>query len=233
MISSRASRLCIIPARGGSKRFPGKNVVPFNGCPLIALSVRVAKDSGVFDRIVVTSDDPEALEIGRAEGAHVIQRSAALASDSAQVKDVCVQLIVELATSGYQPESFCVLLPTSPLRRVEDLQKSCEVMNSSALPDVVMSVCQARHPPQRALSIASDGLLTPFFGEENMIQGQRLVPLYFHDGLLLWCRTSSFVRSKSFFAGKVVPFEIPLERSVDIDYPIDLAWAEFLAKRSS
>ncbi len=220
--------LCIIPARGGSKRFPGKNTVLFDGKPLITHAIEVAKASGVFSAILVTSDDPEALKIARDNEVDIVhERSADLASDTAQLKTVCLSLLKEYPDY----DAFALLIPVSPLRTAEDIQKAYALLQSGDV-NTVFSVKQHLHPPQLAVAI-QDGYLKPFFESDNLKTAQQLENLYHHDGTVIFCKRESFLEEGEFYGSKVVPYEVPVERSVNIDEPIDLEWAEFLHGRQS
>jgi CMP-N-acetylneuraminic acid synthetase len=189
--------------------------------------VAVARSSGIFASVCVSSDDDEVLAVAREYGAdRVLRRTAALADDRAQVKDVCRQVLDELAADGATFDTFAVLLATSPLRTEDDLRTARRLLEQSGA-DSCMSVVAWAHPPQRALSIAS-GKVSPHFGGEQMQPAQALEPLYRHDGTIILSRTAAFVREPRFYGPNVVPYIVPPERSVDIDSPIDLAWAEFL-----
>ena len=217
--------LAIIPARGGSKRFPRKNMALLRGRPLVAYAIEAARASGVFGKIAVSSDAHDILEAARAIGADdCLARPADLAGDSAQVKDVCRDVLVSYAASGQHYAAFAVLLPTSPLRTAEDIRAAHAIFVADQ-PDCVMSLVACHHPPQRAVRIR-EGQVEPYFGVQYMKQTQRLEPLYRHDGaVILADNIRKAIQAKD--AGRVMPYYIPRERSVDIDSPLDLAWAEF------
>lgn len=224
--------LCIIPARGGSKRFPGKNMAFFHGVPLVGHAVKTARDSGAFDCVCVTSDDDAILETGKKFGADLARkRPANFADDKAQVKDVCAALLRDLQEEGVVYENFAVVLATSPLRTAEDISRACDIFRATDA-DFVVSTVSCGHPPQRALRQV-DGNLVPFLGMEQMIQTQRLEPLYRHDGAIIVGSTKSFLEGGGFLRGRVLPCPMPKERSVDIDEPVDLKWAEFLSVNGS
>ncbi len=224
--------LCIIPARGGSKRFPGKNVALLNGKPLLAYAIEVAKASGVFDAVCVSSDDPRTLTIAREYGADIIHdRPADLATDAVQLKTLCKHLLEELSLKGTPYDTFALLIPVSPLRTAEDIRKAYALLQSSDA-HTVMSVMRYSHPVQLAVCIR-DGYLKPFFGSEHLKPAQKLEPLYRHDGTVIFCKTDAFLREGDFYGSKVIPYVVPPERSVNIDEPMDLQWAEFLLSRSS
>lgn len=223
--------LCIIPARGGSKRFPRKNVAPLAGKPLLAYAIEAALDSGIFDVVCVSSDDGEILEVARRHGAQlVLKRPAALATDTCPVKQVCAYVLEDLAVQGREYVEFAVLLTNNPLRRAGDVRAAYEIFRREDA-NYVMSLVPYSHPPQRAVSVA-EGCVKPYFGLEYMTQTQRLDPLYRHDGSVIFAKARVFLREREFYGTRVVPYFVPAERSVDIDSPLDLAWAEFLLSRS-
>ena len=222
--------LCIIPARGGSRRFPRKNLASFGGHPLAGQAILAAKAAGIFRTVCVSSEDDEVLSVAEQYGADlVLKRDAELARYERQVKDVCGSVIQELATDGDHYPTFAVLLPTSPLRTPEDIRAAHDVLLESGA-DCCMSLVTCEHPPQRALALR-DGHVEAYFGDQYLKPAQSLETLYRHDGTVLFARTESFLREGSFYGGHVVPYIVSRERSVDIDHPLDLAWAEFLAAR--
>jgi CMP-N-acetylneuraminic acid synthetase len=219
--------LCIIPARGGSKRLPRKNIALLAGKPLLAYAIEAALDSGVFDQVCVSSEDDEILEVARAHGAHLaLKRPPELASDSVQVRHVCAYLLEDFAAQGQAYTEFAVLLATNPFRTAQDIKAAYEVFKREDA-NYVMSLVPYPHPPQRAVW-APHGYVKPYFGLQYMKQTQLLDTLYRHDGSVIFAKSEVFLTEKEFYGTKVVPYFIPLERSVDIDHPQDLAWAEFL-----
>jgi len=221
--------LCIIPARGGSKRFPRKNIALLAGKPLLGWAVEAAKNSGVFDAVLVSSEEEEILALGRGFGADVtVKRPAQLADDNTQLKTVCKYILENLASEGKVYKEFALLLTTNPLRSALDIKRAYEIFTQSDA-DFLMSLVQLTHPPQRAVMI-EQGYVAPYFGLENMKQAQLLPPLYRHDGSFIFARTEPYLKAGEFYGRKVLPYIIPAERSVDIDSPLDLKWAEFLLK---
>ena len=224
--------LGIIPARGGSKRFPRKNIATLAGKPLIAYAIEAALDSQVFDLVCVSSEDDEILAVAEEWGAEKLhKRPAELAADRTPLKEVCAHLLEDFAAQEYQCQEFGLLLTTNPLRIATDIRQAYDIlkqMNAS----ICMSLVPFSHPPQRAVRVnAESGFVEPCFGLENMTQTQLLEPLYRHDGSIIFSRTESFLETREFYGPGVLPYFIPAERSVDIDSPLDLAWAEFLMER--
>lgn len=224
--------LCIIPARGGSKRLPRKNIALLAEKPLLAYAIEAALDSHVFDVVCVSSEDDEILDVARGCGAHLaLKRLPELATDTAQVKHVCAHLLEHFAAQGQAYPEFAVLLVTSPLRMSQDIKAAYKIFKREDA-NYVMSLVPYSYPPQQAVSV-SNGYARPYFGLEYMKQAQLLDTLYRHDGSIIFAKSEVFLKEKEFYGTKVVPYFIPIERSVDIDSSLDLAWAEFLLSRSA
>jgi N-acylneuraminate cytidylyltransferase len=226
--------LAIIPARGSSKRFPRKNIAILAGKPLIAYAIEAARDSEIFDQVCVSSEDDEILEIAEQWGAQaVLKRPAELADDLTSLKEVCAYLLESFSLQGREYREFGLLLVTNPLRISADLRQAYQLFkNENAA--ICMSLVPFSHPPQRAVRVNSkSGLVEPYFGIENMTQTQLLEPLYRHDGSIIFAKSEVFLTTGEFYGPGVIPYFIPPERSVDIDSPLELAWAEFLMKRDS
>jgi len=223
--------LCIIPARGGSKRLPRKNIALLGGKPLLAYAIEAAIESGVFDLVCVSSEDDEVLEVARVYGAQLIlKRPPELATDTAQVRHVCAHLLEYFVAQGRAYAEFAVLLATNPFRTSEDIKAAYEIFKREDA-NYVMSLVPYSHPPQRAVWVPHR-YVEPYFGLRYMKQAQLLDTLYRHDGSIIFAKSEAFLREKEFYGTKVVPYFIPAERSVDIDNPLDLVWAEFLLSRS-
>jgi CMP-N-acetylneuraminic acid synthetase len=226
-MSSIRRPLCIIPARGGSKRLPRKNIALLAGKPLLAYAIEAALESGIFAKVCVSSEDEEILEVGRECGAHLaLTRPPELATDTVQVKQVCLHLLEIFIAQGQSYREFGVLLVTNPLRTAQDIKAAYELFQHQAA-NYVMSLVPYSHPPQRAVWVPH-GYIEPYFASQYMKQTQLLDQLYRHDGSIIFAKSEVFLREQEFYGSKAVPFFMPLERSVDIDSPLDLAWAEFL-----
>lgn len=219
--------ICIIPARGSSKRLPRKNIALLAEKPLLAYTVQEALKSDIFDLICVSSEDDDVLEVARVYGAQLaLKRPPELAADTAQVKHVCKYLLEYFAAQDSVYTEFAVLLTTNPLRTAEDIKAAYDIFKQEDA-NYVMSLVPYSHPPQRAVWV-TNGYAKPYFGLQYMKQAQLLEPLYRHDGSVIFAKTEVFLKEGEFYGSKVVPYFIPVERSVDIDSPLDLAWAEFL-----
>lgn len=223
--------LCIIPARGGSKRFLRKNIALLQGKPLLAYAMEAAIKSNVFDLVCVSSDDDEILEIAsKYEGVEALRRPDELASDTAQVKDVCQYLLKYFAEQGRSYSEFAVLLPTNPFRTAKDIQGAYDLLKQKDA-NYVMSLTPYSHPPQRAVW-APDGYIKPYYGIDQMKQTQLLDEVYRHDGNIIFARSEAFIKENEFYGTKAVPFFVRPGNTVDIDSPLDLEWAEFLLGRN-
>ena len=218
--------ICIIPARGSSKRFPRKNVALLKGKPLLSYVIDAAKKSGIFDLVVVSSEDAEILKVAKESGAdRALVRPPELAEDSARVPHVCTQVIKDFAEQGSEYDHFGVILPTSPLVEADDVLEAYKIFNENDA-NYVGSYVPYEEPPQYAQCVR-DGYVKDYFPKEDMKRSQEMESLYYMDGSILFAKTDVFLQEGDFFMSKTMPYFIPVERSSDIDEPMDLKWAEF------
>jgi CMP-N-acetylneuraminic acid synthetase len=222
-------RLCLIPARGGSKRFPRKNVALFRGRPLVGAAVDVARDAALFDRIVVSTEDPEIARIAKDAGAEVHARDRELASDAARLVDVCRAVLDEMERDA-PVSAFCLLIPTSPLRTAAHVREAYLLLDRRA--NGVMSLAEWPHVPLWAVHEVR-GEVRLFHGRRYLRLRGDLPRLYRHNGVVLWMRTAAFRRHGDFYCPRVRPYYMSLEESVDVDHELDLHFAEFLAARKA
>jgi CMP-N-acetylneuraminic acid synthetase len=153
--------LCIIPARGGSKRFPRKNIALLSGKPLLVYAIEFALKSKVFDTVVVSSEDEEILEIASEFGAKASRRPEELAGDKVQVKTVCRYVLNKYSEKGKHFPEFAVLITTNPLRTAQDIVNAYDLFKNSN-GNYLLSLVPLSHPPQRAVRI-KDGFVEPFW----------------------------------------------------------------------
>lgn len=219
--------LALIPARGGSKGVPRKNIRPFCGKPLLQWSIEVALAAPSIDRVVVSTDDPEIAEIACAGGAEVpFLRPPELASDTAPGIAPVLHALQQL------PEVSDVLLlqPTSPLRRVEDVEAIVSLQRTTGCEAAVSVTPSAKHPAWMfALSPLQQ--LEPLLPFEEAACRQQLPPAYALNGALYLASRSFLTRERSFLTADTLGYVMPLERSVDIDSPLDWQWGEFLMQQ--
>lgn len=222
--------VAIIPARGGSKRIPRKNIRPFLGKPIIARSIEAALVSECFSRVIVSTDDDEIAEVARSFGAETpFRRPAELASDHAATLPVVAHAVDWLIEHGCTPEAVCCIYPTAPLLRPSDIREGHELLRSTGA-DYVITCCAFEFAVQRSLEISEEGFLSAAFPEHIDSRSQDLKPLYHDAGQLYWGTTSSFVERIPFFRSRAVPLVLPRLRVQDIDDEEDWARAEFLVR---
>lgn len=217
--------LAIIPARGGSKRIPRKNIKLFDGEPIIAFAIRKAIASRLFERIIVSTDDEEIAAISRPLGAEVpFLRTEKSASDTATTAEVLEEVLLNLAAQGETFDYACCIYPTVPLLPVSSLSQAFEKLSSGTL-DSVIPVCRFSYPVQRSLKISGE-IISFVWPDNRSVRSQDLAP-YFHDaGQFYWFRTAAFLREKQLFMEKTGFVEL-VERYVqDIDNPEDWLLAE-------
>jgi pseudaminic acid cytidylyltransferase len=208
-------RLAIIPARGGSKRIPRKNIREFAGRPMIGYAIAAARDAGLFDRIIVSTDDDEIAAIAREQGAEVpFKRPPELSNDTAGTVPVIQHAVqaLALAQAGTPAVQVCCIYPGVPLLQARVLRQALERLESSGC-DFVFPVLEFPSPVQRALARDADGSTRSMFPEHAQTRTQDL-PAAYHDAGQFYWGTGTIV--------------LPSWAAVDIDTPDDWARAEAL-----
>lgn len=222
--------LCIIPVRGGSKRFPRKNIALLRGKPLLTYAIEAALESGIFETIHVSSEDEEILSLaGKYEQVEAIPRDPSLAGDRVRIVDLCKAILTNYRERCIIYSSFSVLLATSPLRTAQDIREAYGLLQDEKV-NAVMSVVPFDHAPYAAVQLDRGGYLEFHFDRKYLGIRQELPELYRHDGAIYFSRTETFLANPVQYGDRVAPYFMPVERSVDIDTPLDLKWAEFLMK---
>ena len=218
-------RLAIITARGGSKRIPRKNIKEFCGKPIIAYSIEAALGAGIFDEVMVSTDDEEIAEVALAYGAKVpFYRSEATSNDFATTNDVLVEVITEYEKLGRKFDAFCCLYPTAPFISAKRLKSAMELLEESGA-DKVFPVVAFSFPPQRAVVI-KDGQLVFKYPEYAYARSQDLEKQYHDVGQFYCFRTAALFENESFWSGKILPLEISELEVQDIDNQTDWEIAE-------
>lgn len=222
--------VAVIPARGGSKRIPGKNCKLFAGKPMIAWPIEAAKASGVFEQILVSTDSDEIAEAARQYGAEVpFRRPAELSDDLTPTAPVLFHAIEWLCANGPEPEYFCCIYPTSPFIAADDLTRGLEILKQSGAPGA-QSVTTFAFPILRAFREEPDGSLAFNWPEHEMTRSQDL-PEFFHDaGQFYWLNVREFRRQKRLLMPGARPVLLPRKRVQDLDTPEDWEAAELMAK---
>ncbi|WP_426204922.1 pseudaminic acid cytidylyltransferase [Pseudomonas sp. TWP3-1] len=219
------SCVAIIPARGGSKRIPRKNLKAFDGVPMIVRSIRTALESGLFDQVVVSTDDQEIAEIARAHGAEVpFMRPAELADDFAGTAAVIVHALQQLPSFDYA----CCVYATAPLLQARYLRQGFELLEQHADKSFAFSVCSFGFPVQRALTLDGQGALTPLYPQFRDTRSQDLPEAFQDAGQFYWGRSAAWLSGEVMFSPASLPVILPRHLVQDIDTPEDWQRAEYL-----
>ena len=220
--------IAIIPARGGSKRIPRKNIKLFAGKPMVAHSILAAQKSGVFDRIVVSTDDDEIMKIASEWGAETpFRRPIDLSNDFASTEDVLVHDLRALGAQGSRIDFACCIYATAPLIQYEDLQRGFSLLQDFGA-TTAFAVTSFDYPIFRALNKNDQGRLGMVWPEYLNSRSQDL-PEVFHDaGQFYWMNVAKFLDEKQLFSVNAVPVPIPRWRVQDIDTLEDWTRAEKL-----
>lgn len=221
--------MAIIPARGGSKGLPGKNVRPLNGKPLIAHTIEVAKKARNIDRVIVSTDDEQIAFVAKQFGAEIpFMRPEFLASDTAKAVDNYIYTIDRLEREeGILIDSFVVLQPTSPLRIAEDVDGAVDLFIQKQA-DSVISYTPEAHPVTWHRYLDENGQFCNIF-EDNINNRQANRISYYPNGAVYVFRTE-MIRNKKYYTDKSYAYVMPRSRSVDIDFIEDFEYAEFLLR---
>ncbi len=219
-------RLCIIPARGGSKRIPRKNIKPFMGRPMIGYSIAAARQSGLFDRIVVSTDDAEIAGVARDCGAETpFMRPTELADDHAGTGAVIVHAINWFREQGQSFDAACCVYATAPLIDPLRLREGWEKLQQPGR-RFAFSVTSYAFPIQRALRRTEDGSVAMFWPENLMKRSQDLEPAYHDAAQFYWGWCEAFLAGEVTFSPISAPVILPRSQVVDIDTPEDWEMAE-------
>ncbi|MBO6196399.1 MAG: pseudaminic acid cytidylyltransferase [Butyrivibrio sp.] len=217
--------LAMITARGGSKRIPRKNIKEFNGKPIIAYSIEAALSSGVFDEVMVSTDDEEIAEIAKKYGAKVpFFRSEKTANDFATTVDVIEEVLNTYKERGEEFDIFCCIYPTAPFITAKRLKDAVEELSKSDA-DSLIPVVRFSYPPQRAMEV-HDGKLV-FRQPENLSKRSQDLEPHFHDaGQFYVVRSESFFKNRGIMVGDILPMELSELEVQDIDNEVDWKLAE-------
>jgi len=221
--------LGVIPARGGSKGLPKKNILPLCGKPLIGYTIEAAKYAAHVDRVVVSTEDAEIAKISRSFGADVIIRPPALATDTASTMDVVFHALDFIRRTD-APDLLILLQATSPLRTSQDIDAAVDLFHQSEC-DTVVSVCEPRHPPYWCFTLSGSYLIPLFGKEERTTRRQDLLRVLCPNGAIYIARPEVLRSIGNFFGGRTVPYQMPAERSIDIDTEIDFRLADILMRQ--
>ena len=219
--------ICIIPARGGSKRIPRKNILPLNGTPLLAYTIRAAKESEAFSKIIVSTEDQEIADLARQEGVDVDDRPEHMSGD----KVTKVQVIVEFLerTKAYESyDAVACLLPTCPFRISEDIQGAYQLfVEKHQETPFLVGVVEYEFPVQLSLSLENDHQVVMDVPENYLTtRSQNIAKRYHPNGAIYLATMQAFREKATFFNPEMLAYVMPPERSFDIDYPYQFQIAE-------
>lgn len=221
--------VCIIPARGGSKRIPRKNIRLFAGRPMIAYSIAAAIETSLFSRVIVSTDDAEIAEIARCEGAEIpFMRPPELSDDHTVIASVIIHALRWLQERGEMYEYACCIYPTAPFVRARYIKKGYEVLRDDPRAICAMSVTTFPYPILRALKINKGGMLEYMWPEYAFTRSQDLPEAFQDAGQLCWYRTAEFISENGNISGKTRPIVLPRYLVQDIDTMEDWETAEFM-----
>lgn len=220
--------LAIIPARGGSKRIPRKNINEFCGKPMIAWSIEAARQSDCFSHIVVSTDDAEIAEIAKQWGAEVpFMRPAALSDDHTGTLPVIRHAIEWFIQQGEPAEQVCCIYATSPFITPEDIRRGLEILTVTGS-DYAFSVTSYPFPIQRAIRITPQGRVEMFQPEQFNSRSQDLEEAFHDAGQFYWGRASAWLAEKKIFSPDASPVLLPRHQVQDIDTMEDWLRAELM-----
>jgi CMP-N-acetylneuraminic acid synthetase len=217
--------LAVIPARGGSKRLPRKNVLDLAGKPLIAWTIEASRHSSYIDKTLVSSDDDEILSIAEAYSADILRRPSELASDTSSSFDAIRHAI---ESSAQQYDYLVLLQPTSPLRDKNNINATIELLEQKKA-DAIISVCEMEHSPLWANTLPNDGAMDNFLRNELINQRSQDLPKHYRlNGAIYICKIDRLLEEGSFFIkDNIFSYIMETEKSIDIDSSSDFSFAQW------
>lgn len=219
-------RLAVIPARGGSKRIPRKNIRPFGGLPMIAWSIRAALESGLFGRVVVSTDDPEIASVATQHGADApFVRAAELSDDHTGTVPVVADAVRWQNANGPAAGDVCCIYATAPFIQASDIRRGLHVLGETGA-EYAFSVTSYPFPIQRAIRLTPDGRMAMFQPEHFNTRSQDLEEAWHDAGQFYWGRAKAWLAQTPLFGPASAPVPLPRDRVQDIDTPEDWERAE-------
>lgn len=221
------SWLAVIPAKGASTRLPRKNILPLGGKPLLGWTIEAAIESGVFDDIIVSSEDDEILGIAVRWPVEARRRPDRLAVDPAGCIHVTQHVYAELEKEGRHYKHIAILMPTCPFRSAEDIRAAAAIRREAS-GGVVISASEFSHTPFNAFVRNAAGYLEPLIPERFGGKTQELPVAYRPNGAIFMMEDAVLRAANNLYPEPMYPYVMPAGRSVDIDNGLDLDFAEFL-----
>lgn len=222
--------LAVIPARGGSKRLPRKNIVDFFGKPIIAYTIEAALGSRCFGRVLVSTEDREISDIAIQHGAEVADRPADLAGDSATVVDVCIDILNREAAAGKEYDVLCCLYPAAPLRGIDDIRAVVDLIEPG-LCDFALAVTSVDQPPHQVFRTSANRELVALFPDLIDKRQDEFGDLVTDNGSTYAVSIAAFLQDRTFLGPKLRGHAMPRARSTDIDDQEDLEMARYFYQR--
>ena len=220
--------ICVIPARGGSKRIPRKNIKNFFGQPMIAYSIKAALKSECFDKVIVSTDDQEIAEVAKSFGAEVpFMRPDELANDYAGTVPVIKHAIEWFDDQGQSPSEVCCLYATAPFVQADSIRKAYKKMKQEKV-DYCFTVTSFAFPIQRAIKITAENRIEMFYPEHFETRSQDLEESYHDAGQFYWGKAEAFKQQKPLFSKSATPYILPRHMVQDVDTPEDWKRAELM-----
>jgi pseudaminic acid cytidylyltransferase len=211
--------VCIIPARGGSKRLPRKNFIAVDGLSILGRTIDVAQQANIFSKIIVSTEDDEGLEIAKRHGAIPYRRPLSLASDEAPVVAVCADV---LNTFGITDVDFCCIYATASLIKPETIQASAIAFYSDTQAAALMGVSDFNFPPVQSLKIDENGWASMLMPEFKAVPSQHHPRTCVSNGTFYWARASIFLQELTFYSKRLKVFLVEEEEVCDLNFPKDL-----------
>jgi len=231
------SILAIIPARGGSKGLPRKNILPLGGKPLIAWTIDAAKDSEYIDELILSSDDDEIISIAKKYGCNVpFKRPKRFATDESTTIDVLFHSIQFFKNRSIGFDYLVLLEPTSPLRKTIDIDSAIKLLNQNrSKADSIVGVSKVEDThPVFDVRVNNEGLISPFIGDSFKVnRRQDIEDLYYFEGSVYVSDIQVLLEEKSFYHERTMPFIIPRWKALEIDEMIDMITAEAIIQNLS
>ena len=221
-------KLCVIPARGGSKRIPRKNIKAFNGKPIIAYSIEAALKSGCFDKVIVSTDDQEIAEVAKKYGAEVpFMRPEELSNDHAGTLPVIKHAIEWFEQHESVPTEVCCLYATAPFVQVQSLQEAYQQLQKTGA-EYCFTVTGFSSPIQRAIKLTAENRVEMFYPEHFNTRSQDLEEAFHDAGQFYWGQASAFKAMTPLFSKIASPYILPRHLVQDIDTLEDWQRAELM-----